>query len=47
MHYLSKGMTKSITLGFPFVYCGALIVHKWKEVPLEFTQWFAIGSHLY
>ena len=45
MHYVSKGMSKSITLGFPLVYCGTFIVHKWKKVPLKFTQWFAICSH--
>ena len=31
--------------GFQLIYCGTFIVYKWKKVPLEFTQWFAIGSH--
>ena len=45
MHYVSKVMTKTMTLGFPLVYCETFTVHKLKKVPLEFTQWFAIGSH--
>ena len=32
-------MRKSITLGFPLVYCGTFIIYKWKKVLLEFTQW--------
>ena len=43
MHYVSKGMRKSMTLGFPLVYCGTFIFHKCKKVPLEFTQCFPIG----
>ena len=35
MHYVSKGLRKSITLGFPLVYCGTFIVHKWKKYHLN------------
>ena len=36
-----------MTLGVSLVYWGTFIVHKWKKVPLEFTQSFAIGSQQY
>ena len=32
-------MRKSITLGFPLVYCGTFIIYKWKKVLLKFTHW--------
>ena len=39
IHYVLKRMRKSITLGFPLVYCGTFIIYKWKKVLLKFTHW--------